>query len=560
MQLENIFASLDMDVKIEIDKQILRPKQIIWHRISNTFESKVDTSLQVLKFKLENPRMREVVSNILDSLQFIHQNNNVLFFADYIENVLKQIDEIVVEDDLKLLEEKESIRKVFLYHIAKIIRKKELVIVDNIRHLTADQVKNFILEVYIKHQILGYWYRPLSSFEVQQEKHFFFKYYIRKEQKIRKFAVVKTSRYYFFLAPGKKVEENIYSIRRFLTEQVIEYNNKTYIFGLVLPLNPAAEKSYIDWFKSLMEKMVTIEYKVHKTVIDIVAQMEFSFSQEITPLFIEPIALTEKNLDLVISNHILNIENVIVEKILTPLKRALEQDLTHQDEYDFVFHSLRNMFQEMLNCFDVFKQQPLLIFNHKIQEFGYRLLSYLKLLERRRDELFVPLSAEEYKIVNRRAQAPIEALYHAIQHKLEQYLALQLELKEVERTRVKRSNGGMFSAFLPKQKVQKSYGDLFHDAMLLKKMAYQDLLFIPRQYKKYCVMIQDENLMSIQGCETYYAFSNGENGINLLPILFHIQNDLTDFSIEKIFTTLNQAMVTYNPFSPQKDDGFFIES
>ncbi|MCH4248229.1 MAG: hypothetical protein LKF82_10455 [Acinetobacter populi] len=123
MQLENIFASLDMDVKIEIDKQILRPKQIIWHRISNTFESKVDTSLQVLKFKLENPRMREVVSNILDSLQFIHQNNNVLFFADYIENVLKQIDEIVIEDDLKLLEEKESIRKVFLYHIAKIIRR-----------------------------------------------------------------------------------------------------------------------------------------------------------------------------------------------------------------------------------------------------------------------------------------------------------------------------------------------------------------------------------------------------------------------------------------------------
>ncbi len=563
-QLAAIFSELDMDLKIEIEKQILRPKQITWHRISNTFESNLESSLQVLKFKLENRRMREVASHILDSIQFVNETSiNALFIADYIENILKQIDEIVVDDDLKLLQERQTIRKVFLYHIAKIIRKQNLILPQNIRNLTGDQVKNFILEVYIKQEILGYWYRPLTSFEVQQESQFFFKYYISKQQKIRKFTVVKTSQYYFLIAPGKQVEDNIYSIRRFLTEQHIEYSKKTYIFGLVLPLNPPADNQFIEGFKTMMENMVTIEYKLHKTVLDTVAHMEHSFAKEIMPMFVEPINLNEKNLDLVITSHLAQIEAMIVEKELIPLKRTIEQDLSHQDEYDYVFHSVRNMFQEMINYFEVFKQQPLLLFNKKVQEFGYRIISYLKLLERRRDELFVPLSMDEYKTVNRRAMMPLEELYHSMQMRMEEYLSLQLELKEFERARTKKAQGSFLNNFLPKQRksAQKGYSELYHDVMSLKKKAYQDLVFIPRQYKKYCVLLQDENMLSIQGRETYYAFSNGENGINLLPILFHIQDDLTDFSIEKVITVLNKAMTSYNPFvSSPKSEGHFIES
>lgn len=562
-RLVKIFSKLDEDLKIEIEKQILRPKQIVWNRISNTFETTAETSLQNLKFRIENLRMRAVVSNIIESMQLVNNYDNILFFSDYIENILHQMDQIEIGDDLKLFDEKLLVRKTFLYHIAKIIRKKSFVIPANLRNLSEDMVKNFIIEVYIKQQILGHWFRPLTTKEIHAEQNFFFKFFLIKQQKIRKFAVIKTSQFYFFIAPGRQVDENVYSIRRFLTEQNIEYKNVTYLFGLALPLEPPADPDFIRVFKILMDKMVTIEYRLNQTVVDMVANMDAGFQDEIIPLFIEPVMLTEKNLDLVVEQHLNNIEMLLTEKLLHPVKNAIKNYLSIQDEYDYVFHSLRNIFKEMLSYFEVFKQQPLLLFNQKVQEFGYRLLSYLLLIERRKDEVFVPLGRHDREFLQTRSQQPLDDLYQLINQKLSEYLEIQTELKAIEREYLKKPKQSFIASFISKKSTQtakKEYNELYHVAMELKKKAYHDLLYIPTQYKKYCVKIQDENLLSIDGRETYYAFGNGEHGVGLLPILFHIKNDLTDFSIEKIHSSLSRNMTQASPFNTPNRDNHFIPS
>ena len=51
------------------------------------------------------------------------------------------------------------------------------------------------------------------------------------------------------------------------------------------------------------------------------------------------------------------------------------------------------MFQDMINSFDVYKQQPLLFLNTQVQVFGYKIISYMKMLERRRSDLFVNISS-----------------------------------------------------------------------------------------------------------------------------------------------------------------------
>ena len=556
-RLVSIFNNLDEDIKIEIDKQILKSKQIIWHRISNKFDFKTETSLQVLKFKLEDQRMRSVVANIIESIQLVQNNDNVLFFADYIENVLKQIDQIETNDDLKLIEERAIIRKTFLYHIAKVIRKKTFIVPSNIRNLTEEQVKNFIIEVYIKHEILGHWFRPMTTKQIEKEPNFFFKYYISRQQKVRKFSVVKTSQFYFFLAPGRHVDDNVYSIRRFLTEQVISYSNSTYIFSLALPLNPSSDAAFISSFKELMEKMVTIEYRINQAVTDIVANMEYAFQDVIIPLFVDPLVVSEKNLDLLIDQHLMKIENKLVEDVLTPIKKAVQSDLSVQDEFDYVFHSLRNVFKEMLNYFEVFKQQPLFVFNQKVQEFGYRILSYLILLERRRDEVFASLTRNDREMIEERAQEPMTELYQLIDQRLAEYMSIQADMKTIDREKSRNTKQSFVSNLMTKKTVKRDYADLYRESLELKKKAYHDLLYIPRQYKKYCVIIQEDNLMSIQGRETYYAFSNGDNGIGLLPILFHVKNDLTDFSIEKVYNTLRQNVTRYSPFQVKRDESVF---
>lgn len=118
--------------------------------------------------------------------------------------------------------------------MAKLVRNLNIHIHPNVRDLTVNQIKCFIIEVFIKQQLLGYWFKPLLTKSSNLFAHPFFKYFIVSEQKIRKFDIVNTSEFIYLIAPIQHFEQNPYSIRRFLFEEHIEYNNQIYLTGLVI--------------------------------------------------------------------------------------------------------------------------------------------------------------------------------------------------------------------------------------------------------------------------------------------------------------------------------------
>ncbi|WP_266125993.1 hypothetical protein [Acinetobacter bereziniae] len=306
--LYEIFDEANIEVREEIDRQILKPKEIQWNRTENTFEFKITNSLETLKHRLDNERMRSIANKLSNSLHWLEQITDCVQIADYLENTLHQIDLIPVDDHLGLQREKLLIRRVFLQDVAKLVRNLNIHIHPNVRDLTVNQIKCFIIEVFIKQQLLGYWFKPLLTKSSNLFAHPFFKYFIVSEQKIRKFDIVNTSEFIYLIAPIQHFEQNPYSIRRFLFEEHIEYNNQIYLTGLVIDPKQISENAYRVQTDQLIQKMVTIQHQVHRDVIEIVQEFESFTETKLLPFLMQPLGMVGKNSDLVAQNHIKTIE------------------------------------------------------------------------------------------------------------------------------------------------------------------------------------------------------------------------------------------------------------
>ena len=535
--LLQIFETENIAVKEEIDRQILKPKDIQWNRVTNTFEYKITSSLSILKHGLQSDRMRAVATKLSDSIQWLKEITDSVQIADYLENALHQIDLIPVDDDLNLQQEKLLIRRVFLQDVAKRIRKLNLQPLQGIRHLSSAAIKCFIVEVFIKQQLLGYWFKPLLSKKAELRNHPFFKYYIVIEQNVRKFDIVKTSEFIFLIAPIQNFSQNPYSIRRFLFEDKIEYNDQVYVTGLILDVDKINDEDYKDQVDFLMQKMVTIQSQVHRDVIEIVQDFEMFSEKKLLPFLMEPMQMMGGDSDAVAQSHLKSLEQMITANILMPLRNAVKNDLSHIEEFEYLFLSVYRIFSEILSHYREFKAQPALFFNHAIQLFEYRLLAYLKLLEKRKDEIFIPMNVDEWQIMHSRSEQPAKAIHEILVGQMQDYRDI-VEYTEQLRKEQSKSQGSFLKRIMKGEKLEKDIQQASQAATRIKQQTYMDILVIPKKLSKYSIFIEFESLISLREMERHYAFPNGDNGLMRLPLLMKLPENPTDFDMEDFYAAV----------------------
>ncbi|MEG0487731.1 MAG: hypothetical protein RR575_07325 [Acinetobacter sp.] len=543
--LLHVFDTENIEVREEIDRQILKPKDIQWNRVTNTFEYTITNSLSILKHSFTSERMRSIASKLSNSINWLKNITDSVQIADYLENALHQIDLIPVDDNLSLQREKMLIRRVFLQDVAKLIRKIKIEPPQGIRHLTCEQIRCFIVEVFIKQQLLGYWFKPLLPKSAGLRNHPFFKYYVLEEQKVRKFDIVKTSEFIYLIAPIQNFEQNPYSIRRFLFEDNIEYKNQIFITGLVLEIDKIEDETYKNDIDQLMQKMVTIQSQVQKDVIEIVQDFEYFTDKKLLPFLMEPLGMSANNSDSVAQNHLKKIEQLITANILMPLRNAVKNDLSHIEEFEYLFMSVHRIFSEILSHYRDFKEQPALFFNHAVQLFEYRLLAYLKLLEKRKDEIFIPMSKHEWQVMHERSQQPVKKIQAILHEQMTDYRDLTHYV-----TQLKKEKTTWQSSFIKRilrgERVENEIAQTNQAALLIKKQTYMEVLAVPKSLSKYNVFIEFESLTSMSELERHYAFPNGDNGLIRLPLLMKIPENLIDFNIEEF----NSAISYDLHFSP----------
>ncbi len=537
--LANIFEGADIDVREEIDRQILKPKEIQWNRVTNSFDYRVTNSLAILKHSFSSERMRSIATKLSHSINWLKSITDPIQIADYLENALHQIDQIPVEDDLKLQREKMMMRRVYLQDVAKLIRTLEIDPPGGVRGLTPNQIKSFIVEVYIKQQLLGYWFKPLLARSSAMMDHPFFKFWLLKEQSVRRFDIVKTSEYLFIIAPVSNFENNPYSIRRFLFEDFLDYNEQIFLNGIVLDMSRYTEKGYIDEFTKQVQMMITVQHQVHKDVILIVQEFEELAEKKLIPMLTQTIGTGGgKNSDVVAKQHIRKFESILTNDLLIPLHDALRNHISHLEEYQYLFVSIHRIFSDILAHYKDFKEQPALFFNHTIELFEYQLLAYVKLLEKRKEEIFVPMNIYEWKVMNDRSEQPILSLQKDLTRHITDYRETTLYIGRLKKEQTE-VQGSFMKRMMRGDKLDKELQQVSHSAIRIKKQAYLDILSIPKNFRKYSVFIEFESFTATSELERHYAFPSGDNGVTRLPLLVKIPENLEHFNLEELNNSIS---------------------
>ena len=537
--LANIFEGADIDVREEIDRQILKPKEIQWNRVTNSFDYRVTNSLAILKHSFSSERMRSIATKLSHSINWLKNITDPIQIADYLENALHQIDQIPVEDDLKLQREKMMMRRVYLQDVAKLIRTLEIDPPGGVRGLTPNQIKSFIVEVYIKQQLLGYWFKPLLARSSAMMDHPFFKFWLLKEQSVRRFDIVKTSEYLFIIAPVSNFENNPYSIRRFLFEDFLDYNEQIFLNGIVLDMSRYTEKGYIDEFTKQVQMMITVQHQVHKDVILIVQEFEELAEKKLIPMLTQTIGTGGgKNSDVVAKQHIRKFESILTNDLLIPLHDALRNHISHLEEYQYLFVSIHRIFSDILAHYKDFKEQPALFFNHTIELFEYQLLAYVKLLEKRKEEIFVPMNIYEWKVMNDRSEQPILSLQKDLTRHITDYRETTLYIGRLKKEQTE-VQGSFMKRMMRGDKLDKELQQVSHSAIRIKKQAYLDILSIPKNFRKYSVFIEFESFTATSELERHYAFPSGDNGVTRLPLLVKIPENLEHFNLEELNNSIS---------------------
>lgn len=343
-EIRTVLADVSAELKESIDFQILKPKKILWDRDANQYRYQAQHSVELLSQKFLNDRMRYYASTFALSLQSLKGLNDSLQIADYLENALEQIDKIEVDENFQMQREKLELRRTFLLNAAEIIRELKLQPLEGVRQLTEEHVKCFITEVFIKQQLLGYWYKPLLKKQTVEMKHPLFRYFLIKEQEIRHFDIVRTSQFLFIVAPVMDVQQNPYSIRRFLIEEKGALEDQVYLNVLVLDLKEDMDEEVVETLKSQMQRMVTLQSQIHLDVIDIVHDLEQISEQKLFHLLVEPIQVVEKNADVVAQRHLKNFEEILTRELLLPMRDAIRDHLSHIEEFSYLYLHVHKIF------------------------------------------------------------------------------------------------------------------------------------------------------------------------------------------------------------------------
>lgn len=531
--LQQIFAQCETNIQEEINLQILIPKEIIWNRVNHTFEYKETNSLVVLKHSLTSERMRSIAAKLSQSIQWLENIEDSVQIADFLENTLHQIDLIPVEDNLKLQREKLFMRRVYLQDVAKIIRNIEIKPLKGLRQLDAIQIKSFIIEVYIKQQLLGYWFKPLLDCSSAVIKYPLFKKWLLKKQAVRRFDIVKTSEYLFVIAPVNNFELNPYSIRRFLFENFIENSQKNYLNGVVLDMRRYNDQGYLKNFMHQIEKMEITQHPMYKDVIQIVQEFEDVSEKIIIPLLKKSLVLAGVNSDLVAKKHIKNFEDILVNQFLDPLKDALRSNVSQIEEYQYLYTNIHRIFSNILAHYIEFKTQPALFLNKRVQLFEYKLLAYLKLLEKRKDEIFVPLSECEWSVMDERAKKPIFKLQQDISNHIQDDCEVKGSLTLLEKDKIEFQNS-FIKRIVSGDKLDEKIQQAAITELQIRRQAHLDILAIPKNYRKYSVFVEYESLTATNELERHYALPRGDNGITRLPLLIKLSESFENFSLDNL--------------------------
>lgn len=520
---------------------ILKPKKICWHEETDTLTFLGGPGVKELSLKLVTPQLSALAQKLIPSLDTLQKSRSAMQVADIMEGCLGAIDRIEIGDSEEEGAERQILRNAFLYDTARCIQSADFDIPENQRSLTSHAIKTYFLDVFIKQQVMKYWFSTTSLHDLETDVIPLLRDVIYHEAKIRRFEIVKTDHYYFLIGSVPHFDQNPYSARRFLVEDTA-LDGRIYFFNvLCISIDDLDSPDAEIKLRHDLSRMVTIERQLNDQIIQLVETFESCQRKYLMPLLFKPIDAEGTDLETAIARRVNDYEKQLSLLILSKLPRALKNYVRILDDYDYLLSSIRVLLLEILGNIQDFSYSSASSMSDKTQELEYRLAAYIRLLEKRNQNHL--LYADQENITGQPGMdptSPVQELRTTVNDSIPVIEALCKQLKDASQTpcesdsRLRRLLTRLTRAkekTLPPEDIETKIAAEHRDC-------YLRIVRIPKKYAQISVYLEFEELAPSSESR-HYAFPCGNNGLSLLPILIRLPNDREKFSPQKVLAMLN---------------------
>ena len=368
--------------------------------------------------------------------------------------------------------------------------------------------------------------------------------FLREQQKIRQLEVVRASKYLFAIAPTLEYAINPFTIRRFLLEERL-FSRTVLLNGVAINTAMLAncDEKYTETFKRQIDCVITVETTISRVVIDFFDELEKYHDNVLLPMLFEPFE-ARGNLDKMVNERIAKYEKLLTANILEPMKRGLQTLSKNNDECDYLYVGMRQLFGSVLNVFQDFQTLPAVMGNEAAETLFSKLVAYATFLEKRRSDVYVAQSETQWAENHQRGQQGIAKVREFVNKQIKPYrelvkqVAAQQEIVDKPATFIdkilKRKEAQEEKLEALKKKMRQTAWDV-----------HQNIFHMPKDFKDQMVHLEFDSLLITDETQRNYAFPSGDNGVTRLPLVVTLPENRLDFNLlhfsEEFNVRLNQS-------------------
>ena len=525
-----LLKQLDEGTRRLCYKNILAPKGISLTS-AGKFIFTSQRNLTNAKKTITSRPLTTLTDELLRVVNAIGKTRNILLISDALEAGFKQISDIDSKDNLAQQKEKILLTESFLYDFAAALRQHDFDVPENRRGLTADIIKTYMIEVYIKQKILNYGFSPLPLRALKKDRNPFVKTELFEAAKTHRLSIIATERYYFFMAEAPKQCLDFYSVRRFLTEDSSMGGRAAYFNIIAVDRTELTNAHYQEKIRVDISNMASPQRKINSEIIQLVDRLEHTQVSHLLPLLMKPLEAEGAGLQTVIEDRLRDYERNLCLMVLTKITRSLKEKAKSADDYEFLFVSLKSFLIESLGDIHDFYYQSPTRWSSKSQELEFKVIAYLRLLEKRKSSIFNSDSNAVLAMgdqVNYRK--PMDELIQTVNKTIPIIQNLKTTLLEAKRQDAERTPAQKsWDTFLSRKRLEPKEVQQALDQALQE--GYLAIVNIPKRYPTTTIYLEFEGLISVDESVRHYALPRGEEGLSLLPMLIRLPEDTREFDI-----------------------------
>lgn len=530
-----IYNKMSEEQREYVFAHYLEPKGIQMDAEGKEFVFYGRPSVQDVAATLATSTLQAVATKLEKAEQMLRTTTDILQFADIIEGGVSAIDSFDSMENMRAQKEKGILKAAFLDDLVLIVRGAKLDVPENRQLMTEESIRAYIIYVYLRNQMLGYRFKTMPVAALESSKIPYLKEVVAPEARMRQCDIIKTERYYFLVGPVKSSDQNPYSVRRFLQEESTWKGKHVYYNVAIIPVAIFGHEKYEEHVKWVMSRIVTLERQLSNGIIGLVKDIEKAYSEKLNPTLFKPLEADGSNMEKVINDRLHDFEKSLSMMILGRIPKGLKEMAESADDFEFLYFSLRRLLIEIACDIRDFAAQSTTMFSDRAAHLDLRMMSYLKMLDKRKYTLFVKTGSDDLDPVLDPAM-PVEEFNNALAEFEPQIEALKVKYKEV--LRKKQEPKGAFREFIDKlfklEEKRVTPEDVQEEMDALKHKCLINLIKIRKRYPLITVYLEFEDLIPVDESVRHFALPSGTMGLARLPILIRLPEDRTMVDIGKI--------------------------